>query len=227
MKLGERILDLFYPRFCSACGGIPEEGAICAACSAGLEWIQGDGCGRCGAELREGVACVSCKDRTFLFDRAVAAGAYRGGLRNLILKFKFHGERMLAWDFGRRLADRVRAARIDVDGVTFVPTRTWKLLWERRYNAGEILAERVAAELDRPLLRVLKKRRSTGPQMELPLEQRLTNLKDAFVSKKVRGRRLLLVDDVLTTGSTASECARALSQAGAVSTSLAVVARSY
>lgn len=224
MRLMEHALDVLYPRLCGLCGAAGEP--ICGRCDARIVWSEGDLCPTCGG-MRQGSWCAACAGKSFEFRRAIALGAYAGTLRDVVLALKFKGERALARPLARRLAERVRTAGFAVDAVAFVPMSRWKMLAERRGNAAELLAEGIARELGRPLARILRKTRRTRAQTALPLAERLENPRDAYrAGPGASDRAVLLVDDVLTTGATASACARALYQARAREVNVAVVARS-
>lgn len=220
----ERALDLLYPRVCGMCGASAEEG-LCGACAARVAWAGEEACAKCGA-VRDGSFCPSCAGREFRFQRAVALGPYDGALREMVLAVKFRGEFTLVRPLARRLADRVRASGLPVDCVSYVPMSRWKILSERRHNAAEVMAEALASELELPLRRSLRKIRRTRPQTELRAEERLANPAGAYRAKGVEDRAVLLVDDVLTTGATASACADALYAARARGVNVAVLARS-
>jgi ComF family protein len=156
----------------------------------------------------------------------VAAGRYAGFVRDLVHKLKFGGRTDLARPLARRLAGRVAAAPwgASVRTVVPVPMRRLKLLFERGYNPAELLAGRLARELGRPMRRWLAQVRPTPSQTSLSGGERRRNPRGAYRAPRGRGV-VLLVDDVLTTGATAGECARALKTAGASAVYLAVVGR--
>lgn len=226
-------MDLVFPRRCEVCSRRlvdPSLDLACATCAPHLEWIRDPACPRCGGEVpREGARCPECGSRPLGFQGAVAAGRYGGFVRELIHRLKFGGRADLARPLAARMAARVRRARWGgaLDAVVPVPMRRMKILLGRRYNPAELLAAHLARELDLPLRRPLGQARATRSQAGLAAAERRENPKGAYRAsgRGVRGERLLLVDDVLTTGATASACAAALRDAGADAVRLAVAAR--
>jgi ComF family protein len=174
--------------------------------------------------------CPDCAGRPLAFDGAVALGPYRDGLRDLVLQFKFGGERVIAGDLGRLLAARLDAdpRAAGLDAVVPVPLHP-KTEGVRGYNQAALLAEALARRPVRPVLEgALVKVRETVPQATLDAPRRAGNLAGAFAVRRptrVAGRRIALVDDVMTTGATASEAAAALKAAGAGFVMAAVVGR--
>jgi len=225
VKLLERALDLVFPPLCALCDS-PCAIAVCGECEEKLELTGEETCRRCGATRRAG-GCRECRGRDFRFSRAVAVGHYVGTLRQLLLKFKLGGEAHLAREFGRRLGQRVLDEGIPADVVVPVPMRRWATFM-RGYNPAEELAWNLSGSIGRPLVHGLSKVRKTRAQATLPMEQRAANPSGAYAvrsRKKIAGRSVLLVDDVLTTGATANECSRVLMDAGAAEVHLAVVGR--
>jgi len=174
--------------------------------------------------------CGSCSTLPPRFDAARAAFAYEGACRDLIHAFKYrnktHLRRPLALLTIARLSDFITSRRSDL--ILPVPLHRKKLS-SRGFNQavllGEILSQRLEIPLDR---RNLRRIRWTEPQVNLTAHERRTNVKGAFgihESALVSGRRVLLVDDVLTTGSTAEECARVLKAGGAADVTVITVAR--
>ncbi len=180
--------------------------------------------------MGEGYLCLSCIARPPVYDRALAAAAYDDASRSLLLALK-HADRT---DIAPALAGwLVRAGaplRADCDLILPVPLHRWRL-WRRRYNQAALLAGLLAAAWRKPwaanlLLRV----RATPRQGRLSPAGRRRNMQGAFTVTaqgvaRVQGQRILLIDDVLTTGATAEACARALKKAGARSVFLVTLAR--
>jgi ComF family protein len=228
---------LLPPRSLDAADGAPAAvhwpGLTPAAWSR-IAFIEAPFCDGCGTpfefDLGEGARCADCLRSPAAFDRARAACVYDEHVRSLILGFK-HGDRTdLAALFARWIARAAADILPAVDGVVPVPLHRWRLL-KRRYNQ--------AAEIARPLARragiaylpgALARPRATSAQGHKGAFDRRSNVEGAFEvppgwRRRLEGRRLLLIDDVLTTGATVEGCARALKTAGATSVDVAVIAR--
>ncbi len=189
-------------------------------------------CARCRAPfanhyaLDERDLCGLCRGGETGFDVVYAYGSFEAPLRELIHLFKYGGVAALKRPLGRlaRLAVP-RERRFDL----VVPTPLdWRRRWRRGYNQSALLAEELARPMGLSPAAVLRRLRATLPQAGLSRSARRANVAGAFAVKKpdlVRGRRVLLVDDVMTTGATVRACAQALKRAGAASVSVAVVAR--
>ena len=167
-----------------------------------------------------GELCAECKRSGFSFDRAWSACLYEGVLKDLIHLFKYKGKLALSGILSEKLVAFIKDNMEVVDGVdyvTFVPVYNgW--LNDREYNQSGILAAAISAEFRVPILKAAEKTFRTRRQNELSRDERLTNLNGAFKVRddlRVEGLKLLLVDDVMTTGATLNECAKALKAAGA------------
>ena len=174
--------------------------------------------------------CALCRHGLRGFDAAYCFGSYESVLRELIHLYKYSGIRTLAGPLGDLLAAALpRDERFDA--ITPVPLH-WRREWQRGFNQSELLARRLASRCGIPVVRTLRRVRPTMIQAGLSNAARRGNVTAAFRCRRdvlgtgrVAGRRLLLVDDVMTTGSTAAACASALKRAGAVRVALATVAR--
>jgi ComF family protein len=168
-----------------------------------------------------------CRKTSFAFDRAVRLGPYDGLLRTLILKMKQPDGEPVAEAVGTAWAD-ARAdslARLGAAVVVPVPLHWWRR-WRRGFNQSECLARAVASRLHLRCRRWLRRTRATPMQTALAPSGRRDNVRGAFRATRaadVRGKTVLLIDDVLTTGSTAHEAARALRAAGASRVVVAVL----
>jgi len=160
------------------------------------------------------------------FDYAACFGFYEGSLRTLIHLFKYSGMKPLAGPLGR-LLDRALPPEIPFDAVVPVPLY-WRKKWSRGFNQSELLARHVARRRGIPVLHALRRKRNTATQAGLANAGRRRNVAGAFTERAagaIRGKRILLIDDVMTTGATANACATVLKRCGAKSVSLLTLAR--
>ncbi len=209
------------------------------ACRAVLETVQAASCPVCGGPVgrQTAGACHPCWDEIVemvdppaaagrLLATVTALGAYEGRLAGIIRAFKFGNLPGLGVPLGDRLARRLAAFPPACDLVVPVPLH-WRRRHARGYNQAGILARRIARALGCTLgSRTLVRRRATAPQTGRSRRHRIVNLRGAFaVRRSVAGRRVLLVDDVITTGVTARECARMLLRCGARDVHVAAAAR--
>ncbi len=227
--------DLLYPPHCLACGrdtGNGHAGGLCMECRDSISFICGPACARCsspvGHHARTG-GCPHCTRKNFAFTGAAAAGRYDGLLRELVLQLKYGHRPVLARPLGALMAARVRGGdAAGMDLVVPVPLHRKKFR-ERGFNQAELLARRVASRLHLALRNdVLLRTKDTQAQTGLDRSSRRKNVEKAFAVRNgadIRGARILLVDDVMTTGSTLSECASALKRAGASKVEVLVAAR--
>lgn len=213
MKLLHRLSELFFPPKCVLCGGL-------------LQKEEMDLCRSCRTETEE--APFPREKHTYL-DRWTSLWYYDGSVRRSILKFKFYGARSYAASYGRLLAMKlVRDEMDDFDILTWVPISPLRR-WHRGYDQVELIALSAGRELGVQPTALLKKVRHVPPQSGISGEaERRANVLGAYRVKDpaaVKGKRILLMDDVITTGATAGECARVLLTAGAKCVSCAAVAR--
>jgi ComF family protein len=160
------------------------------------------------------------------FDAVYSYGSYEGTLRKLIHLFKYDGVRPLARALGESLALALPRDQ-SFDAIVPMPLHWWKR-WQRGFNQADLLAREISRRWNVPVRGVVTRQRATAPQAGLTNSQRRLNVSGAFRVKRgirLKGLRVLLVDDVLTTGATASACARALKRAGAAHVSLLALAR--
>jgi ComF family protein len=176
--------------------------------------------------LDEHGVCAACRSGLRGFDHAASFGMYEGSLRSLIHLFKYSGMKPLARPLAAYLE---RAIPVDehFDAVIPVPLY-WRRQWSRGFNQAELLARHVAQHRGVPLWNALRRKRATATQAGLANAGRRLNVAGAFVVKgnpQLAGKKILLIDDVMTTGATASACAVALKRGGARSISLLTLAR--
>ncbi|HSP68648.1 MAG TPA: ComF family protein [Bryobacteraceae bacterium] len=176
--------------------------------------------------LDESGRCMLCRLGLRGFDAVYSYGSYEGTLRQLIHVFKYGGVRPLAGTFGRLMAQALpREAGFDL--IVPMPLH-WFKQWQRGFNQAELLAAEIGRKWNTPVKSIVRRRRVTAPQAGLTNAKRRANVQGAFRiagGRRVDGLRILLVDDVVTTGATASACARVLKRAGAAHVSLLALAR--
>lgn len=194
---------------------------LCRECVDRMSWIGAGACPRCGypagphADHKRG--CRRCRGRHALLDGTAAVARYRGGARSLVKSLKFRGETELAEPMAGLMAERFAAASIGpVDVIVPVVLHVSRRR-ERGFDQSLLLGRGLSRRLGVPLgPNLLERRRDTRPQARLRRDERLRNMEGAFrADAGVSGRRLLLVDDVTTTGATLRECARICREAGA------------
>jgi len=211
------------PHWCLLCGAPGALAHVCEACEADLPRVPRSRCAVCALPLAAGAVCGACLMRPPRFDRVAAALAYRFPADALIRAFKYGGRLALAQPLGEMLA---RSVERDVDAIVPMPLARGRLA-ERGFNQALELARVVARRTGIPLIpSACRKVLETPPQAALPWDERARNVRRAFVCDvDFNGRRIAVVDDVLTTGATLNELARVLRKAGAREVSGWVVAR--
>lgn len=236
-ELGRGLLQLLYPGICALCGRAldPDDNHFCNVCRTVLTSDPHAACPRCAATVGPFVSledgCTHCRDSRFHFESATRLGPYEGLLRETVLRLKQSYNEGLTENVGRLWGEcaepKLRA--LGVEAVVPVPLHWWRR-WTRGYNQSEVLADALAERLGVPCQRSwLRRTRSTPPQTRQSPTGRWENMRGAFQATAgvgLKGQSVLLVDDVLTTGSTCSEAARALRLAGAARVHVAVLAKS-
>lgn len=229
--------DLIWPRDCLVCDSpvtddVPA-GCVCAGCRIALFADEKACCPRCTSTLGPHVdatdGCPRCRDEKFAFAGAVRIGEYDGRVRDAVLRMKDSAGEPLAETLGRFWAEsRYDDLALDSPQAIVPVPLHWRRRWSRGYNQSDALARGIAVGLEIPAhTRWLARTRPTPTQVEQSPAQRWENVRGAFRVRRraaVSGVRILLVDDVLTTGATASAAAQALRDAGAAQVRVAVVA---
>ena len=222
MKTAEWLLGLLFPNRCTGCRK-PEKTGICADCYGKLSFVGRNPCPRCGREERwcwcgkkpEGAEHPMPMPG---YQQLVAPFYYEGLVRNAIVDFKFRHQRYHALWLAGEMAAKIRE-QMDVtmiDAIAAVPLSNERRR-ERGYNQAELLAQEVGRNLGIPYQKeLLKKRKNTQIQHTLTRARRLLNAQGAYLADDTAaGKRILLIDDISTTGATLESCATALSLAGA------------
>jgi ComF family protein len=221
------VVDTVLPPRCLNCGVQIDDpgGGLCPDCWTAIAFIAAPQCPRCGVPfdfaVPGGGLCAGCAAHPPDFDRARAVFRYDDASRGLVLRYK-HGDRTHATPvFARWLARAGAELLADAALLAPVPLHRWRLFM-RRFNQAALLAVALAPPAPGPVLvpDLLQRVRSTPSQGQLGPSARARNVRGAFRLRRrhrdrVAGRRVLLVDDVITTGATAAECARTLKAAGA------------
>ncbi|MBN1439576.1 MAG: ComF family protein [Anaerolineales bacterium] len=215
------LLDLFFPPQCVYCRSLGPR--ICAACAAGIDWIDSRRCPWCG--LPEPIPPTHrCIDRTRL-DFVRSAAAFSGPLRKALHALKYDADRSLAAELVKLAYPHWSPPSWEFDLILPVPLGKRRQI-QRGYNQSLLLAGAIARRSVIPLgEKNLVRVRETQSQVGLSLGERRENVAEAFRAAEVAGRRILLVDDVCTTGATLDSCAAALRKAGAAAVAALTLAR--
>ena len=215
------MLDLLLPQSCLVCRGPGAQ--VCAACTAAMRRVLPPLCACCGAPtawpLRR---CVECAGRRLAFSRARAAVEYDAPVRRVVSAWKERGLRRLAGWAAAVVAESL--ARRDADSLTFVPAEPDRRL-RRGHHPAETLARELAKAWDCPLEPLLVRVRGSPRQRELTRAQRRHNVEAGFVAARPVPARVVLVDDVYTTGATSHAAASALRRGGAREVEIVTFAR--
>lgn len=210
------LLDLLFPLRCAGCDKVGV--MLCAACLAQVQPVPAPVCWRCGRPLAAAGRCAGCETGAFTVSAIRAAAVYAEPLSQILHRFKYEGRRELAEPLGGLLAAYWQGRRVTADLVVAAPLHASRLA-ERGYNQSELLAAVLCQKTRLPLLHteVLRRERATEQQALLGPQERWANVHGAFRwhGPPLVGVKVLLVDDVATTGATLEACGDALLAAGA------------
>lgn len=229
------LLNLIFPPQCLSCDSIvPTHGTLCAECWGGIHFITSPMCARCGLpfdyDIGDGALCGECLRAPSSYSRARAAMRYDDHSRPLVTRFKYADQTLLAPIYGKWLLSAGRELISATDVIIPVPLYYWRFVG-RRYNQSALLAQAIARHCALPVIPDgLLRKRATLPQAGLTRAQRADNVKGAFAANpkragQWRGKSILLVDDVMTTGATIEQCSKALLKGGAASVNVLTLAR--
>jgi ComF family protein len=218
-----RIAHAALPQHCLLCNATASIQPLCNACYAELPWLPAARCPQCALPTHQGQLCGACLSQPPRFDATTAAFVYDWPLAPLIHHYKYGGNLALARFFARALATRITGA---VDLVVPMPLAPMRLR-ERGFNQALEIARAISRATGVALAATACRRvRDSAPQATLPWRERAKNIRGAFVcDTDLKGKRVAIVDDVMTTGATLNELARNLRQAGAIEIQGWVVAR--
>jgi ComF family protein len=228
-------LNFALPPLCPACRGlVDEQGGLCANCWATLSFIAPPYCERLGIPFvydpGVGVLSMEAIANPPAYGRARAAVRFDDVARKLVHAFKYSDRLDLAPMMGGWMTQAGRELLTNADAIVSVPLH-WRRLWARRFNQAAALAKVISQNSGVPAAHhVLERTRATPQQVGLSRPERASNVQGAFrvadgAKVDIRGKRLILVDDVLTSGATVDHCARTLLRAGALSVDVLVFAR--
>lgn len=234
-RAATRLLDALLPPRCMGCGAaVTGGGAVCGSCWGRLALLAPPCCARCGHPFETDpgpeALCGACLRRPPVFGRARSVMAYDEASRDLVLAFKHRDRTQAAPAFGIWMARAGAELLSEAELLAPVPLH-WTRLFARRYNQAALLAGAVGRLAGVPMVPdLLVRRRATPSQGQRSRRERADNVRGAFAphprrGRLAEGRRVVLVDDVYTTGATAAACARALFRAGAAAVDVLTLAR--
>jgi ComF family protein len=225
-------LDLVMPPSCGYCHQIvAADGALCPHCWSQLTFLAAPWCGCCGRPFENNMSggnelCPHCLEDPPLWQQARSALNYNEVAAKLVARFKYGDQTLLLHTFLPWISRAAADLLTETDLIVPVPLHRWRLV-RRQYNQAALLALAVARQFDKtPALQALTRIRATTPQVKLHRSERLKNLRGAFTASHiVKDKRVLLVDDVMTTGATLKEATSALLEAGAAVVRVLTLAR--
>ncbi|MGB9720381.1 MAG: ComF family protein [bacterium] len=211
-------MDFVLPCTCIVCGKEISQGLVCNDCFNLVIYTRPPFCPHCGRPIDKTKTCAFCRYEKYL-DYGRTFALYVPPVDTMIHHLKYRGKITLAKFFGFGMAGVLKTDYFlkEVDFLCPVPL-FWLKKMRRTYNQAELLSEVIFQETSIPVVNALIRNRNTKTQTRLDHRKRQDNVKDAFKTKKgvsVRDKKILLVDDVMTTGATIKECARVLKEAGA------------
>lgn len=214
MKLKELILNFLFPKFCVGC---QKEGSfLCPSCYQKIIQIKIPTCPFCNKITPQGQLCPSCRKKHQLSGVLISA-YFESPLKEAIYAFKYEKIKEFSFILSLLLKERLKLFPKKNFLITFIPLH-WKRKNERGFNQSELLAENLALIFEKSFKKLLVRKKETLPQIELKKKERQENIKEAFLfigDQSIKGKRVLIVDDVFTTGATLNECAKELRSAGA------------
>lgn len=222
-KIYHNIIDYLLPKRCLACANLTQEAnSVCGSCFKDLNFIAAPFCACCGREfaldLPGNQKCLSCIEKAPSFDRSRSLFKFDEYSKKIIHSFKYYDKTILARYFADMLVARYQSELTGSDVIVPVPMHRFKRLF-RMYNPAGELASAIGKVIDLPIYNdILVKTKWTRAQTSLSRKGRAENIKGSLALKnidQIKNKRIILVDDVITTGATIGLCARLLKKAGA------------
>lgn len=226
--LFEELLNLIFPgnNLCLLCSNPLEKGikGLCSQCISKIAVVEAPVCFKCGKPLIERYGktkCPDCLSTKRYFDQGRCVGEYKGILKEAVILYKYSGKKGLAVPLGFLMTQTLKQQDWPKPELIIPVPLSRKRLYHRGFNQSSLLAEVIGKEIGAPVSsRHLKRVKATEHQTKLGKMERKENVRDAFCvlhGEDIRDRRILLIDDVYTTGATVNECSRMLRYAGAAS----------
>lgn len=221
--------DLLYPRNCHICSGLLKGKAgafddhLCASCYSTMRETHLVSCIYCGSKLNNDkelndLCCKDCRQKNHPYQKLLTCYIYEGAVKELIHKFKYGNRPYLCATITKLMTKRLHPDFFrDIDCLVPVPLHPARLR-EREFNQAELIARDLCSHFNKTLCQPLKRTRNTDSQTSLDQTQRFQNLKGAFILDDpscVQGKRIAIIDDVVTTAATASAASEVLKDAGA------------
>ncbi len=223
------LINILYPSQCPLCEGASDKficSPLCSYCWSQIRRYTGPSCRICAMPFSSELSsiCGQCLKQCPPFSKVITFGIYEGALAEAINQLKFHNVRRLSGPLGTLLSNISLPA---INGIVPVPLHI-KSLRERGFNQSLLIARTLSRRRTIPLfIDMLIKKKETPPQIGLSARERISNVRKAFAARgNIKGLRILLVDDVVTTGATVRECSHELLNAGAREVIVATIARS-
>ncbi len=221
----KNLFSLIYPQsiYCISCGAIINQYAkysLCGKCISKFQWIEKRICQKCGRIISsEEKICKDCENKTHEFTKGYVCAQYGLYERTVMMDYKYGGEAYLGRIIGRIMAERISIEKLNIDLILPVPIHKERKK-KRGYNQAEIISKTMGKEIDvLTLNKAIKRKKNTKPMKSLDSSQREENVKEAFIIEqryyaKIKGKNILIIDDIYTTGSTVNSVAKCLVEGG-------------
>lgn len=209
-------VNYIFPSKCVSCG-MPVSyslNCLCINCFNKIKLIE-NGCRKCSGEMSNG-RCIICSDRMFYLDKNIAISEYEGVMMDILHNLKFNRRKRLYFKMAELVFNELLKHDIEYDYITSVPMNRSKK-WKRGFNQSELIARWISQKADKAYIKSLKERTWTNAQKDLRFKDRFINVLNRYEAinhSRIAGKRILLVDDIFTSGATLNECARMLKSNG-------------